>query len=194
VARTREYDQSQLLDRAMTLFWQHGFAETSMDQLVHATGVSRSSLYTAYPDKRTLFLAALQHYLDTVTTASLQQLQQHERASASVRRFMLHLVPQRDRHGAPNLGCLLTNTAVEMGNSEPQVAARVRKAFARVENALASRLATAQAQGDLGPEYDPALLAKQLLVLIQGIRVMSRLRVDKRLLRDAINSALAPLS
>jgi TetR/AcrR family transcriptional regulator, transcriptional repressor for nem operon len=188
--RSREYDHNKLLTEAMSAFWTNGFARTTMDDIVKRTGVNRASLYAAYPDKRELFLAALQHYLETVTSKNLHKLEHDTNAAESIRSFLRHLIKQPASAVYSATGCLLTNTAIELGDSEEDVAVLVRKAFARVEDALRRRLTEARDQGDLSADADPEQLAKHLLVLIQGIRVMSRLGVEQRFLKQAVESAL----
>jgi TetR/AcrR family transcriptional repressor of nem operon len=193
VARPCSYDRQALLGCAMALFWERGFGGTSVDDIVQAAGVSRSSLYAAFPDKNALFLAALEHYLDTVTNAKLEQLSRGERAAPAIRRFLLALAAERPAANAPAHGCLLTNTAVEIGAGHEKVADHVRDAFLRLERVLADRLEQARAQGDLIEGAEPEQLARQLVTFIQGLRVMTRLGVEPRALRDAVQSALAPL-
>ncbi|NYF52724.1 TetR/AcrR family transcriptional regulator [Tunturiibacter gelidoferens] len=55
----------EVLEKAMPVFWKHGFADTSLQELEQATGVNKSGLYTEFRDKEDLFVACLQHYLDT---------------------------------------------------------------------------------------------------------------------------------
>jgi TetR/AcrR family transcriptional repressor of nem operon len=191
--RSREYDHHALLTEATSAFWANGFARTTMDDIVKRTGVNRASLYAAYPDKRALFLATLQHYLETVTSANLRHLERGGKASKSIRGFFLRLISEPAAAGYAASGCLLTNTAVELGGAEHAVAALIRQAFSRVEEALRRRLIEARDQGDLSPDIDPDQLAEHLLVLVQGIRVMIRLGVDKHSLKHAIESALRPL-
>jgi TetR/AcrR family transcriptional regulator, transcriptional repressor for nem operon len=193
MARPCAYDREDLLRCATALFWERGFAGTSVDDVVRATGVSRSSLYAAFPDKSALFLAALEHYLDTVTRAKLERLAQGEAAAPAIKRFLLNIADERPSANAPAHGCLLTNTAVEIGAGEEAIAEMVRNAFARLERALAGRLDEALQQGDLGADTDPKQFARQLVALIQGLRVMTRLGMEPRVARDAVRSALAPL-
>ena len=190
MARSREYDHHELLTEATSVFWANGFARTTMDDIVKRTGVNRASLYAAYPDKRALFLASLQHYLETVTSKNLRHLERGEKASESIRSFFLRLISEPTPEGHSVSGCLLTNTAVELGVADEDVTMLVRQAFSRVEEALRRRLTEARTQGDLSPDVEPEKLANHLLVLIQGVRVMSRLGVEKRLLKQAVESAL----
>src|SRR5262245_54579583 len=137
MARPCAYDRDDLLRCATALFWERGFAGTSVDDVVRATGVSRSSLYAAFPDKSALFLAALAHSLDTVTRAKLERLAQGARAAPAIKKFLLEIADERPSANAPAHGCLLTNTAVEIGAGQEEVAELVRNAFARWERALA---------------------------------------------------------
>lgn len=193
MARPCSYDRQALLGCAVALFWERGFAGTSVDDIVQASGVSRSSLYAAFPDKDALFVAALEHYIDTVTNAKLEQLARGERAAPAIRQFLLALAAEKPSANAPAHGCLLTNAAVEIGSGQERVAGCVRTAFARLERTLTIRLQQARAQGDLADGVEPKRLARQLVTFIQGLRVMTRLAVEPRALREAVDSALAPL-
>lgn len=190
------YDRSDLLRNAVVLFWERGFAGTSIDDVVQATGVSRSSLYAAFPDKTALFLATIEHYLDTVTRAKLERLERlarGERAAQAIKRFLLDIAEERPSAAGPAHGCLLTNTAVEIGSGQERIAECVLQAFARLEQALAARLEEARRQGDLSAGTDPQQYARQLVALVQGLRVMTRLGMAPRVAGDAVRSALAPL-
>jgi len=193
MARPCAYDRDDLLRCATQLFWERGFAGTSVDDVVQATGVSRSSLYNAFPDKGALFLAALEHYLETATRSKLERLARGDKAAPAIRGFLMDIAGERPTANAPAHGCLLTNTAVEIGAGQERVAECVRQAFARLEQALAARLEEARQQGDLSAGIDPQHFARQLVALVQGLRVMTRLGMDPRVARDAARSALTPL-
>src|SRR6202011_688874 len=66
MAGVKQFDRDEVLDRAMAAFWTRGYEATSIDDLVQATGIGRGSLYGTFGDKRQLFLAALDHYWNTV--------------------------------------------------------------------------------------------------------------------------------
>lgn len=63
MGRTKLYDRDQLLQAAMEVFWQRGFADTSLQQLERATGVNKSGLYAEFKDKEDLYLSSLRHYV-----------------------------------------------------------------------------------------------------------------------------------
>ena len=193
MSRPCAYDRDEMLRAATVLFWERGFSNTSVDDIVQATGVSRSSLYAAFADKNALFLASLEHYLETVTRAKLERLARGDRAATAIKRFLTDIADERPAANAPAHGCLLTNTAVEIGGGEERIAALLRKALARLEEALAARLEEARQQGDLAADTEPRRFARQLVTLVQGLRVMTKVGIDPRVARDAVHSTLAPL-
>src|SRR4051812_45100840 len=61
--RPRSFDRDAALDRAMLLFWEHGYEATSLSQLTSAMGISPPSLYAAFGDKQALFLETVERYI-----------------------------------------------------------------------------------------------------------------------------------
>jgi len=190
--RTREYDEAELLNRTMETFWSQGYDGTSVDDLVARTGVNRASLYSVYPDKRTLFVAGIKHYLEFVVEDNIRRLREAEPPGEAVRQFFLKLVDAPiDRL---RRGCLLTNSATELGRQDAEVAALVRGAFRRMELALCDCLLEAQKTGQLAAGVRPKTLARLLITVLQGIRVMSRVGVDREMMRDAVTGALSGIA
>lgn len=175
----------------MQTFWVRGYGRTSIEALVGKTGVNRGSLYGTYPDKRAIFIAGLGRYLDQVVAGNIQRLLAIEPAGEAVRQFFLNLIEAPVRQ--LKQGCLLTNSAAEFGTDDPEVAALIRTAYRRVELALTKRLMEAHAQGYLAKSANPKALARLLLTVLQGIRVMARVGTDRQVMRDAVTSALAPI-
>jgi TetR/AcrR family transcriptional repressor of nem operon len=189
--RPREYDEAELISLAMNVFWSRGYRGTSIDELVTETGVSRASLYAAYPDKRSLFIVSIKRYLDDVVDGNLRRLNEIEPPAEAVRQFFLRLV---DAPAARlRRGCLLTNSAAELGLKDKQAAALIRDALQRVEDALHKQLIEARRAGALAAEVDPRGYARQLITLFQGIRVMARVGVSRDMLKDAVTAALSPI-
>jgi TetR/AcrR family transcriptional regulator, transcriptional repressor for nem operon len=188
VPRPREYDEVALLDNAMETFWSLGYERTSMEQLVATSGVNRASIYAAYENKRDLFLAGLQRYLDSIVEGNIRRLMEVSPASEAVRRFFVDIVngpPERLRRG-----CLLINSAVQLGTTDPDAAALIRRAFARVERCIRDRLVEARDAGDTADGLDPTARARLLMTVLQGLRVMGRVGTEVTAMRDAVEAAL----
>ena len=75
MARPREFDEGTALEAAMACFWRRGYEATSMRDLVRSMGISGPSLYNAFGDKRALFRAALERYLDQLPRARIKRLE-----------------------------------------------------------------------------------------------------------------------
>jgi TetR/AcrR family transcriptional regulator, copper-responsive repressor len=65
MGRPKNFSRKEVLEKAMPVFWKHGFADTSLQELERATGVNKSGLYTEFRDKEDLFVACLRHYLES---------------------------------------------------------------------------------------------------------------------------------
>jgi AcrR family transcriptional regulator len=193
VPRPRAFDQQEFLDGAMRRFWARGYGATSVDDVVRATGVSRSSLYTLYPDKHALFIAALGHYLERVTGEHARALESAPRAADGLRQFFANLANRSSRPETAGRGCMLTNAAIESPEIGVEGQRLVRRAMERLRARLREALARAQAEGSLAEDVDTDAYACQLLALIQGLRVMGRAGLPAASLRSAVESALAPL-
>ena len=192
MARPRQFDESTLVSRAMQAFWSRGYRGMSIEDLVSETGVSRASLYNVYPDKRGLFVEGVKRYLDEVVQGNVRRLYETEPADKAVRQFFLKMVEAP--YSRLQRGCLLTNTAVELGVKDKEIARLIRQAFVRVEDAVHQRLVEAKKAGNLAADVAPRSYARQLIAVLQGVRVMARVGVGRDTVRDAVRAALSSLS
>jgi TetR/AcrR family transcriptional regulator, transcriptional repressor for nem operon len=192
VARTKEFDPDAVLQRAMELFWQRGYEATSMADLVEHLGIARASIYATFGGKHDLYLKALERYLQTHDPDIVEALSQPGPALPAVRAVVRAYAEQSatDPH---RRGCMVVNTAVELVGRDPQAARRVETSWDTLETALTSALTRARAQGELSADRDPRALARFLLVLLQGMRVLGRAHPGPGRLRDAAEQALAAL-
>jgi len=193
MVRAKEFDPAVALQRAMELFWEHGYEATSLAMLTERLGIGRASLYATFGDKHELYLKALRHYLATREPDPIELLSQPGPALPAVRALVEAyvdetLTDQRRR------GCLVVNSATERVPHDPPVARLVESLWDTLEAALASALTRARAQGELAPDKDPRALARFLLVFLQGVRVLGRATPDPQRLRDAAAQALAHLA
>ncbi|MEV4198305.1 TetR/AcrR family transcriptional regulator [Micromonospora globbae] len=192
MARTKEFDPDAALRAALDLFWERGYEATSMADLVEHLGVARASIYATFGNKRDLYLKALDRYGDLVDPGLLRELSQPGPALPAVR-AVIERYAREAGDDSGRRGCFIVNTAVEVAPHDPQAARRVAASWDHLETAIASALIRAQAQGELAPDKDPRALARFLLVLMQGIRVVGKVQAEPRRLRDAVTQALALL-
>ena len=170
--RPRQFDEVRVLSSVQAAFWDNGYAGTSLEDLLAASGLGKGSLYGAFGDKRSLFLRVLREYDEANDRMLRARLEQADRAVDVIRGFVTG--PLRDPGGAEaRRGCLLANTAMELSVSTPEVAAEARRSYAATTTLLAEAIRRAQGEGDVVSRVDPdeaahAVLAGQLGLLVLG--------------------------
>ncbi|WP_033306286.1 TetR/AcrR family transcriptional regulator [Streptomyces iakyrus] len=193
MARTKEFDPDATLQAALELFWRRGYEATSMSDLVAHLGIGRASIYATFGNKHELYLKALDRYDRTGLPPILRELSQPGPALPAVRelvrRYAAEAADARERLN----GCMITNAASELAPHDRTTARRVKRNWDQLETVLHSALVRAQAQGELPAGRDPLALARMLLVLLQGLRVVGKASPDPARVRDAAEQALALL-
>jgi TetR/AcrR family transcriptional repressor of nem operon len=191
VARSKEFDPDVAVRAAMELFWRKGYEATSMQDLVDHLGVGRGSIYGTFGSKHELYLLALDRYAEQTGDDVLEQFSQGGSAltavRALVRSFAEHALSDTERKG-----CLVTNTAVECLPGDVGLTRRVESSLDGLETAIAGALVRARNQGDLAEDKNPRALARFIVTLIQGLKVMAKVP-DPRRMRDAVDQALTLL-
>lgn len=193
MARTKEFDPDAALAAALELFRERGYEATSLADLVAHLGIGRASLYATFGDKHALYLAALDRYVRERDTAVIDALSQPGPALPAVRALVAAFADE-SATDPRRRGCLVVNAAVERMPRDPAVARRVEASWDVLETALAGALTRARAQGEIPAGRDPRALARMLLVLLQGVRVLGRAHPDPVRLHAATTQALALLS
>ncbi|MFD7412384.1 TetR/AcrR family transcriptional regulator [Kitasatospora purpeofusca] len=195
MARTKEFDPDAVLQSALELFWRRGYEATSMAELVEHLGIARASVYATFGSKRELYLRALERYGQQQQPVLLAELSQPGPVLPAVRALVRRFAAESaaDGEGGPHRGCFVTNTAVELAPHDEGAARRVESNLLHLETVLAAALVRARAQGELPEERDPQALARMLLVLFQGMRVIGKAGEGSARLRDAADQALTLL-
>ena len=190
MARTREFDIDQAVDRAMGLFWRRGYADTSLPDLLKELSIGSGSFYAAFGSKEELYLRSLDRYVSLQHRDLEEALDEGAEIRPTVRNVLASLV-EADL-AEPARGCLVVNTVTQCGD-QPLAADRVTAAIRQVESFLAGALERAQARGELSWDKDPKELARFLTTFIQGIRVVGGARVGREFLEDALSTAMRVL-
>lgn len=191
--RSKVFDSDNALDAALDLFWRKGYEAASLTDLTAAMGLSKSSLYNAFGDKRDLFCAALARYEQVHMAQALAVLKDERRPvpiriEAFLRRILVARFGRGDRRG-----CFIGNTAIEVAPHDPLIAARVAGALKLIEDSLAAALAEGQETGEIAPEADARALARFFTAAAQGLRLMSKGEADAAALDDVVRVTLSVL-
>lgn len=190
--RPREFDPEIALDTAVALFWERGYAATSVADLIEAIGISRSSLYQAFGSKDELFGAALTRYAAVELDRLTAVLREPENGLAAIDAFLgglaRHLAAPRGRYG-----CLVTNTTTELGATDTTIRARVTQLVASLESAFRACLVAARTNGELDADADLDALARHLTAVAQGLQVLAKTEPGETYLRDVATVALTSM-
>ncbi len=193
MARTKEFDPDAALQAALELFWRRGYEATSMADLVEHLGIGRASIYATFGNKHELYLKALDRYAASHNPRLLGELSQPGPALPAVRAVLRRFATEAASDEKRLTGCFVTNTAAELAPHDDSAARRVEVNWEHLETLLHSALVRARTQGELPEDRDPRALARMLLVLMQGLRVVGKASSDPARVRDAAEQALALL-
>ena len=135
MARTKDFDETEVLAKAIKLFWQKGYNGTSMQDLVDGLGISRSSLYDTFGDKHQLYLSALQSYKQAEAAKRDELLDGSLPAKVAIRQLMDLTILEMIRDKQHN-GCFLINSAVETAGHDKETNAIICQNEQQLENAF----------------------------------------------------------
>ena len=185
--RTKEFGTEEALDAAVQLFWRKGYAATSLRDLLDGMGIGRGSFYDTFGDKHALFLASLDRFRELRTSWIDEVLENSGLGGIEevFRRTVDGLVGFE-----PRRGCLLANTAVELGPHDAQVAEKVSDYVRHTEAVFERALIRAQEAGEIPADRDPRAIACFLVNTLHGLRVLARAGTDRAVLEDAVRVAL----
>ena len=191
MARPREFDEAAVLDAAMDCFWRNGYEATSVRDLAARMGITGASLYNAFSDKRALFRRVVQHYAERSTRERIARLESSFPPKQAIRAFLDEIVERST--GADRRGCLLVNTALEAAPEDPELSAEVAAHLAEIEAFFRRAATAAQRDGSVPLDQPPEDLARLLLSVTLGLRVLARSLPDRELLEGVTRPALTLL-
>ncbi len=190
--RTPEYDRSQVVDQAMSVFWERGYGKTSIGDLVAATGLKPGSLYAAFGSKKGIYLEVLEEYHRSFVV-TIRDLARSGSPKMPAVRELLQTIADDAVSGRDRRGCLSVNALLEMSAHDPDIAARLDTHNAGVRLAFAELLEAAQKRGEIADASDPMALAAFLVSNIWGMRVMCKARADRSAMSAVIDGVMASM-
>lgn len=192
MARPREFEIDQALRDAAEVFRLKGYHSASLDDLTEGTGLAKGSLYKAFHDKKSLFLGALDLYARESHQRFAQSLEGVGSGREAIRQALVSYL-ERALVGQARTGCLITNTAIEIGAQDEDIGERVRAIFGRRTQLFEAAVRRAQAAGEIATDRDPRQLAEFFELTVQGLRVLLRAGFPEADLRRTIDTALSVL-
>ncbi|TSD62284.1 TetR/AcrR family transcriptional regulator [Inquilinus sp. KBS0705] len=192
MARTKDFDENEVLSKAIQLFWHKGYNGTSMQELVDGLGISRSSLYDTYTDKHTLFMKALQSY-QQAGTANIEAIIERGLPAKDTVAKLLDLATGDLICDQQQKGCFMVNAEVEVAPHDPEVAAVVCHNDQLMEEAFFRVIKEGQQSGDIQNKQDARALARFIFNSVKGMRVSAKSTNDTAIFKDIIRLTIAIL-
>ena len=179
----KQFDPTEALEKAMNVFWQHGYAGTSMSQLMAEMCIGKKSLYDTFGNKRELFLKALDMY----AARSLQQvkdtLEQPGSPLANLRALFDGFMEGGCR------GCFFGTNMADFDMEDEEVAQRFCRHLKRFEEAVEQTVGRAQAAGEVARSLDAGRISRLLSCLGQGTALVGRVGSCAQRQQDALRAA-----
>ncbi len=174
--RPREFDPDVFLNTALNCFWQNGYQATSMADLMKASGLASASIYKLYPDKRAIYLAALQRYMDEGTLRTKKRTA--EMSPEAALRETLEFAAQLSSAPAGEKGCFTIAAASELLPGDEEVKAKVSAKFKNIINELECILLRGQQQHVFRRDEEARVVAKSLFMMIEGMRIYGKIQPE----------------
>ena len=171
MGRPREFDEDAALDAAMCVFWEKGYEGTSLDDLTEAMQINRSSLYSTFVDKESLFRRVIELYQAGPLSFIHQAL--HQPTARAVVENLLRSTVRFLNDGSHPRGCLSLQGGMACGSGNEEV----NQAMLDWRNQgllyIQKRMQRAKAEGDLANDVDPKDLARLVVILLNGLSVQA---------------------
>jgi len=182
--RKREFNEDQVLDAAMHLFWAKGYPGTSLQDLVEATGLKPPSIYNAYGNKRGLFNVVLARYSEQVMSRFVKTVQDAPTARSAIDRLLKAIVKQHFEPATPG-GCLVALAAQERRLHDTDTQAAVAKEFHKLDDAICARLTKDKSDGEFSDDLDPRGTSTAIVSICAGLFTLGRGNYSKHALQRA---------
>ena len=185
MARPREFDEAAVLDAAIERFWQRGYEATSVRDLADEMNIAGASLYNAFGDKRSLYERALNRYLDQTFRERIRRLEPSLPPREAIVAFLQEII-KRSLTDKQRRGCMLVNSAIESAPHDSKFLEIVATFLDEVESFFFRCISNGQRNGSITKAHSAEDLSKSLLGILLGIRVLARVRPERKLLEGLV--------
>ena len=169
--RPIEYDPNKALDAAVNTFWRLGYEGTSLQDLLDATGLSKSSFYQAFHSKHEAFQRALVHYSEDLTYRLREKMLAAKSGWVFIEGVLRSAASEARSTNDPR-GCMIVNVATEFSSRDAEISSLVANGVKQVTQVFVEAVKLAQREGDIAAAKDPHLLGRYLLSSLSGLRTM----------------------
>jgi|AZIK01.1.fsa_nt_gi AcrR family transcriptional regulator len=193
MGRTLTFDRGEVLKKAMSIFWEHGYQGSSLKMLESALKLRPASLYHSFGNKDQLYIEALDLYAKQLVGELDSAISSKDGLLAGLEYFLSELVIP-SQGSRPSRACLIVKTLLEMGDQGGVVAGKADALLQAMEDYFVLLLDAAKLRGEFIAETDSKILARQLQVQIIGIRGFAQRKNVEEQLPTLISDAIKGLT
>ncbi len=190
--RTKQFNEEEILKKAMELFWERGFHATSIQNLVTCLGINRASLYDTFGGKEELFNKVFEHYRKTNGDVVRSTFNQEKSVKAGFCRLFEEAIEKAQTDTARK-GCFVVNTTTELIPGDKTIQKVLRENKENLENIFIDHIKKGIETGEMDASKDAESIGPMLFALLSGLQVMAKVDPDPNKLRKLARSGLSVL-
>lgn len=173
----------------MNTFWAQGYEGTSIQKLETATGLTRTSIYNAYGNKRQLFQTTVEHYEHYVLAHLITLLENGNNIQDSVRKLLNGVLDLHFSKETPG-GCLILLSILERNQHDDETTGMLENIICQLQKTLQGKIANAQKKGELRRSADVRALANSVTTTMAGLFVLGKAGFKKAALKKSVDAAV----
>lgn len=193
MARTKSFVESEVLDKALNLFWTQGYNATSIQDLVDHLGINRASIYDTWGDKHGLYLETLKQYRRDNSNKLLEKLRSEKSAREIVRDFLEDTVSGSSSEDMKK-GCYLSNSATELASCNQTINAMFTDNRLKMEAVLNELIKEGQEAGEFSTKHSSEAFARFVFNTAGGMRILAKGDISKAELAEVVDVTLSALT
>ncbi|MEL6987954.1 MAG: TetR/AcrR family transcriptional regulator [Bacteroidota bacterium] len=190
MARTKQFNRDEVLDKAKTLFWQKGYHATSVQDLVNHLGINRGSIYDTFGDKQQLYNLALASYQED----QAQFLSKHFEQASSIKMALQTLFENAYQTLKDKKGCFIVNCTNEYYNQHPDIGLFLTNNQRFFTKLVGKYIKQGQDNGEISEEYSAKELSNFVFTFFSGLQTVAKLDIKKKELKEIIDIGLSKLN
>jgi len=192
MARSKDFDEAEVLSKAVCIFWHKGYNGTSMQDLVDGLGISRSSLYDTFGDKHALYIKALDSYQQTGGSQMCDIINNTASAKEAIKK-LLELTMRDLLNDEQRKGCFMVNAEIELASLDAEVNDMICRNEQQFENAVLQAIKKGQESDEISNSKDALALSRFIFNTVKGMQVSAKSTTEKAFFDDIIQTTLSVL-
>ncbi len=192
MARIKEFDEIKALEKAMHLFWTHGYDGTSLQMLEKAMGLVRTSIYNTYGNKRKLFNTVISHYEKSVIAQLMMSVEKESDIRKSMAKMLNGEINLHFNKNNPG-GCLIVLSVLEKAQHGDESTKLLESIVRKMEKFLTNKISDAQNEGQISTAVDVKSVSLTIATTVVGIAVMGKAGFSKSALQNIVATTISLL-